>query len=201
LLARGRLLWLPELGLGYLDQPPAPGLYDEDYFKHYVELDASPISAELTAERMLLVLRHHEGEIVDVGVGGGRFVREANCYGWDVNPYAIKLLHDSGRLRDPRSQPVDAVTMWDSIEHMTDPGEILQNVRQWAFISTPIYTSEDDAIASKHFKPGEHLWYFTEAGLLSFMQTQGFRLQEANRMECTWREGIGSYAFRRIEPW
>lgn len=196
-MAAGRLQWLPELGLGYLDELPAPTLYDEAYFNHYLALDKTDVAAELTAERMLLVMRHHEGELVDVGIGGGRFVREAQCYGWDVNPYAIKLLHDAGRLRDPRSMTVEAVSMWDSIEHMVNPGEILANVSQWAFISTPIYLDADAVLQSRHFKPGEHLWYFTTPGLCEFMRSHGFALVESNRNECLWRDGIGSFAFRR----
>lgn len=194
-------MWLPEIGLGYLDQLPAPGFYDEAYFEKYVGLDRTEVANELTHERMLLVMRHHEGELVDVGIGGGKFVRDAQCYGWDVNPYAIRLLHNAGRLRDPRSVSVDAVSMWDSIEHMIDPGEILQNVREWAFISTPIYLDADSVFQSRHFRPGEHLWYFTEPGLCAFMRVHGFALVESNRNECMWRDGIGSFAFRRIEPW
>jgi len=202
LLAAGRLLWLPELQLGFLAEPPTPGLYDASYWETYRERDKGPVADELNFERIMLVRRHFQGmDLVDVGIGGGRFVNEMACLGWDVNPYAVEWLRQSGALRDPRSQPVEAVTMWDSIEHMVDPGEILRNVRSWAFISTPIYKGPGDAINSKHFKPGEHLWYFTVGGLCEFMRVHGFALFESNEMECKWRESIGSFAFRRSEPW
>lgn len=154
---------------------------------------------QLSHARAEFVLRHYRGDnLVDVGIGGGRFVNTLDCHGWDVNPEAIRWLYESGRLRDPRAGAVEAVSMWDSIEHMADPSEILENVREWVFLSTPIYLDGDDVLHSKHFKPGEHLWYFTEFGLVNFMRAHGFALAESNDQECRiGRESIGSFAFRR----
>lgn len=201
-LAARRLLWLPELGLGYLAVQPAPDFYGRDYFDHYQALDISNMGHALTDARIDLVRRHWQGAIVDVGIGGGYFVsaylEHAPASGWDVNPEGVRWLFERGLLCDPRSMRVDAVTMWDSIEHMSNPSEILDNVERWVFISTPIYRDGDDARASKHYKPGEHLWYFTESGLVGFMHRHGFKTIEANNAETMLgRESIGSFAFRR----
>lgn len=198
-LADRQLQWLPDLGVGFLDIE-APGLYAHDYFQTYRQLDLTPMAGKLNAARIGLVERHwaYPRQMIDVGIGGGSFVDSAECYGWDVNPHAQRWLDEHERLIDPRAQTVRAATFWDSIEHMRDPSEILRNVERWAFISTPIYSSALQARGSKHFKPGEHLWYFTERGLVHFMSVHGFRLRESNVMETMiGRDSIGSFAFER----
>jgi hypothetical protein len=201
-LAERHLLWLPDYGIGYLDVPPPVGFYGVDYFRRYRDLDFTDMGRALTDARLTLMRRHWQGPIVDVGIGGGLFVSACLEFtpasGWDVNPEAIRWLFERGMLCDPRAGRVPAVTMWDSIEHMADPTEILDNVESWAFVSTPVYRDADDVMGSKHYKPGEHLWYFSEIGLVMFMKKHGFRLVEANGVEnALGREAIGSYAFRR----
>lgn len=205
-LAERRLLWLPELGIGYLGIPPTPGLYGASYWQKYLAYDQTDLGIELTEARLAFVLRHWHGPLVDVGIGGGLFLRSHNgatgehSAGWDVNPEAIKWLHDAGLLRDPRHAPVAAATMWDSIEHMEDPCEVLDQVEGWAFISTPIYRDGEHARQSKHYRPGEHIWYFTARGLVGFMLRAGFELIEHNSIESDLgREDIGSFAFRRVK--
>ncbi len=95
--------------------------------------------------------------------------------------------------------PIPLMTMWDSIEHMKNPRVILKLCTSMVFISTPIYESAEACLHSKHFKPGEHLWYFTDHGLKRFMAQEGFCLLTQNRMEeNVGREGIGTYAFSRV---
>ena len=190
--------WLPEIGVGFLDIDPEPDLYGADYFCRYVALDSTPMSERLNAARVDLVTRHWLGYVVDIGVGGGSFMRaHGRAAGWDVNPEAVKMLHRENRFVDPRNG-VDCVTLWDSLEHMRNPSEILRQVRSWVFVSTPIYSDAHDCLMSKHFKPGEHLWYFTEPGLVAYMARLGFSLREASRVESDLgREGVGSFAFQR----
>lgn len=197
--SRGQLIWLHDLGIGYVNDQPQPGLYDKAYRDKYRALDEKVLGAALTAARLDLVRRHYgEERIVDVGIGGGRFVLEhGNACGWDVNPDALMWLYENGLICDPRSG-VAAVSMWDSMEHMTNPSEVLDAVSKWVFLSTPIYPDAEAVLESKHFKPGEHIWYFTEHGLVHFMRLHGFDVVEANAMESALgRDSIGSYAFRR----
>ena len=63
----------------------------------------------------------------------------------------------------------------------------------------PIYEDSRHCLKSKHFKPGEHLHYFTHDGLLLWFEQQGFACVEHNDIESQLgREGITSYAFRRV---
>lgn len=198
-LACNQLQWLPDVGVGFLDIE-RDDLYGEAYFENYRELDRTPMAKRLNDARLRLVERHWKctSQMVDIGIGGGSFMDAADCHGWDINPRAQHWLREHERLIDPRVQRVRAATFWDSIEHIRDPSIILANVERWAFVSTPTYASANAARGSKHFKPGEHLWYFTERGIVRFMHEHGFRLRESNLMESDiGRDGIGSFAFER----
>lgn len=155
------------------------------------------------AARVEFVARHYSGPLIDVGIGSGAFVelraKSEPTYGYDVNPAGVSWLDERGLLVNPYSRPVDAVTMWDVIEHIPDYPELLIGVQQWLFLSLPIFRDADHVLRSKHFKPDEHCWYFTRAGLVWAMKTDGFELVEENTSETELgREDIGSFAFRRI---
>lgn len=197
------LLWSDKLGMGWHSAEPMT--YGGDYFASYVERDNTGIGVALTAARCLLVTSHWSGEIVDIGIGGGAFVREmqaagVSCYGFDVSGAAVSWLRQGGAFLDPYSRVVDAISCWDSLEHIPDPGALLAQVRRWVFLSMPIYADMADCLASKHYKPGEHLWYFTHHGLVAYFERHGFRLVEHNNVETLiGRESIISYAFERVE--
>lgn len=159
------------------------------------------MGAALTQARVELVQRYHSGRVVDVGIGGGAFIcAHDDARGIDVNPDAIQWMKETETLHD-EDEPIEAATFWDSAEHMelNQLMGLLARVHQWCFISMPIYADRADCIASKHFKPGEHLLYFTHDGLVDMMRKAGFTLVEFNDMETVLgREAIGSYAFMRV---
>jgi len=189
-------LWSEELGLGW--HPRDPMDYTGSYFANYQRLDATPMGAALTKARVDLVRKHHDGVVVDIGIGGGRFVTECDALGYDVSAEAMDWLADSGRAFDPYSRLVPAISCWDSLEHIPDPEALLRQVTHWLFVSMPIYTDMLACIGSKHYKPGEHIWYWSLPGFVNWCERQGFRLVEMNQAESELgREGITSFAFRR----
>lgn len=191
-----RLQWLPELGLGWFPVSGCP--YDMAYWREYLDRDASPAGEVLTKARVQLVRRHWDGDVCDIGIGGGRFVHEHGAAtGYDINPHAVHWLMASNLYRDPRHTPCHAATFWDSLEHIHDIGSILRKVRCWAFVSLPIFRDVDHVLASKHFKPREHVWYFTRSGFEKFMQRFDFTLREHSIGEQPLREDIESFAFER----
>ncbi len=192
------LLWSDELGMGYHPRPPMD--YSGPYFEKYQQLDATPMGAALTRARVDLVRRHFPRGVVDIGIGGGRFVLEAgNSAGFDVNPDAIAWLKGHGLFYDIDRLPLRAITCWDSLEHIPDPEVLVARVSEWLFVSMPIYQSQADCLASKHYKPGEHIWYWTLPGFVAWCERQGFELVEVNQAESELgREGITSFAFRRF---
>lgn len=189
-------VWWPELGIGFHPKPAMD--YQEDYWQKYRQLDNTDVGAALTRSRIDLVRRHFSGVAVDIGIGGGRFVEESGSLGFDINAQAMEWLDGRGSLCDPYSQEVDAITCWDSLEHIPDPTALLRQVRQWIFVSLPIFSGPDHALKSRHYKPGEHIWYWTHSGFVNWCAGHGFDLVEHNDAETQiGRDGIMSYAFRR----
>lgn len=198
-------LWSEELGYGWHTAPAMN--YDSGYFAHYQKLDATPMGAALTKARVELVSKYiaNSSPLVDIGIGGGRFVTDSRGMGYDVCPDAVKWLKECGRFHDPYpssehyTRPVEAITCWDSLEHIPEPEKLLVRVREWLFVSMPIYKDMADVLQSKHYKPGEHLHYWTLAGFIAWCERQGFEVQEVNHAEDELgREGITSFAFKRV---
>lgn len=200
-LAADKLVWLPELGIGYYPVPDAVAPYDADYWAKYRAMDATPVGKALNDARMYWVKRYwvDQEDLVDVGIGGGNFVSVHGCKGFDVSPHGLQWLRDGGRLHDPYETEIGAATFWDSFEHIADIERLVCNVRDWVFMSLPIFTSVEHLLWSKHYRKDEHCWYFTQDGLIAFMHRLGFVDVACCRMEeeCG-REDIGTYAFRRV---
>lgn len=188
--------WNEDKGWGFL-VPTAP--CPKNYWVEYRDLDQTPMGRVLTALRVGMVDQwadHPFGQIVDVGIGGGAFVEAMGCLGTDINGEAIAWLKARGELWGGES--VSVMTFFDSIEHIEDPCLYLAKAKKHVFLSTPIYEDEAGVYRSKHYKPLEHCWYFTDHGIKEFMDDAGFFLLEQTRIEDdAGREGIGSYAFQR----
>lgn len=190
------LLWSEELGMGFHPRPPMD--YSGPYFEKYQALDATPMGAALTAARVDMVQRHFDGEVLDVGIGGGRFVIESGGKGFDVNEEAVQWLKSRNAYADPY-KGVAAITCWDSLEHVPDPEALVRSVGEWVFVSMPVYKDQADCLKSKHFKPGEHLHYWSVRGLIGWFAKMNFGCVEINERESELgREGITSFAFRRF---
>lgn len=191
------LLWSDELGIGFHGRQPIA--YEGEYFQRYRQLDATPMGEALTAARVDMVRRHTSGLVVDIGIGGGLFVERMGCHGYDISAEAKAWLVNRGAYVDPYADRVYAITCWDSLEHIPDPAALIAQVDRWAFVSMPIYQDQADVLRSKHYKPGEHLHYFTVRGLVGWFAQQGFGCVEINEKESQLgREGIISFAFRRF---
>lgn len=200
----GQFLWCPEKGIGWHSAPPME--YSGEYFAHYQKLDNTPMGTALTRARLELVGKYvAPNTVVDIGIGGGRFVQESGGYGYDVSKEAEHWLKANNRWRDPydkfypESDRMHAITCWDSLEHIPEPEKLLERVEGWLFVSMPIYQDVNDILGSKHYKPGEHLWYHTLPGFITWCEDQGLQLVEVNHAETELgREGITSFAFKRV---
>ena len=203
------LIYYPQKGYGIL--PIAdPFVYDLSYFEEFARRAKTKRGQRLNSLRALFVreiVTDREGLVfVDCGVGSGAFIELAESMlgvdfsGYDVASNSIEWLYERERWHQLSRDPCDVATFWDSLEHCQFPEaeRLLRNVRHFAFISMPIYENGDAIVHSKHFKPGEHILYFTERGLVGWMKDQGFELIARNRIEeSCGRDGIGTYAFVR----
>lgn len=200
--AQGRLQWRE--GIGFLEPSPNghPPVYDEDYWEKYVRYADSDLGKQILSHRLGLVDRYAgDGMVADIGIGCGAFVeaRGGQTYGYDVNPQAVQWLVERKRWINPTRVLVSAATFWDSLEHLRGPDAILQNVTDWAIISMPVFRDRDHCLSSKHFRPDEHVWYFTLDGLDRFMGGRGFRQVHHDTTESDLgREDIHSIVYWRV---
>lgn len=197
-----KLDWNDELGIGLLEpDTDTVAIYDKEYFSKYFTYEDTDIGRKLNQARIDLVEKYtHSDEVLDIGIGSGQFVREADCYGTDINPYAIEYLRSLEKYAEiGEGNEWEWVTMWDVLEHLPCPNDILKYVQKGVILSMPIYDSKDHVLRSKHFRPNEHIWYFTIQGLIYIMGLAGFKCLEFNRVESDiGREDIGSFVFVRV---
>lgn len=194
------LQWFAELGIGYYPvAAPPESVYDDAYFQKYAGYAATPLGEKLNALRVGLVRRHYDGEITDIGIGSGAFVEaHGNARGYDIAYPAVRWLTMRGLFHDPYAHGVDAVTMWDSMEHIENFPLLLARARRFVFLSLPIFEGLNQALRSHHYRKDEHFWYFTSRGLTNLMARLGWTLLESNDAETkAGRDAIGSFAFRR----
>lgn len=197
--AREGLVWIEHLGMGWY--PVRATAQEAGYFEHYRKLAGTTMGQALTARRVQFVADNYTGPLVDVGVGCGAFVeaRGGGTYGFDVTEEAIGWLREKGLWWSPHVTPVDAAAFWDSLEHIPEPRKIVDQVRRWLFVSMPIYRGLEHLLKSKHFKPQEHVWYWTRRGLVEWMRDAGFALRSHSTFESDLgREDIESFAFQRV---
>jgi hypothetical protein len=199
--------WWPEHGVGFYPVEEGTKPYDAGYFERYAEMSNTEVGHRLNHTRCQMVRRHYTGALTDVGVGSGAFVTCRNkafrerTTGFDVNPEGVKWLMERGLYADPWRFGVNAITLWDVLEHIPDFRPLLANVRQYVFVSLPIFSGPLDVLRSKHFRRDEHVWYFTIHGIRKVFAELGFDCVEINDAECALgRESIGSFVFKRREP-
>lgn len=191
--------------------------YDGAYFDHYRSLAGSAIERALNSGRTSGLAHHapdwddertrRKAKVLDVGIGNGSFIDAARACGFeakglDVNPVALDWLRERDLLAES-VRGFDVVTFWDSLEHMEAPEKTLRRIDRGALVLVAVPLVEDlrQVRASKHFKPGEHLYYWTAEGFVAWMALYGFRLLERSEHEVeAGRESIGAFAFRRDLP-
>jgi hypothetical protein len=174
--------------------------YDESYFDKCAGYEDKDIAVLINQRRIELVRRHFgDGIVLDVGIGSGEFIKKRlDTFGFDINPKAVEWLKQRGQFRN-NFYDFYAFTFWDVIEHLEDPArEYFDKIADGSYLFTalPIFMDLGAIRRSKHYRPGEHLYYWTHAGFINFMAHHRFRMIEANDLE-TWagRESITSFAF------
>jgi len=191
--------------MGYYPVTETP--YDQTYFDKYVEMGKTTIGKQLNDFRVQTVNAFFPHDrLIDIGIGCGDFIQARDkmghgyfTTGYDVNPVAIDWLLKRGLFTDPYNCYPQAVSFWDSFEHINEPELLLNRVRSYVFMSIPIFRDLNHAANSKHFRPDEHYWYFTDSGLIMAMLANGFNCVWHSTMETAMgREDIGSYVFKRI---
>lgn len=200
-LIKKNLIWLPKQEIGYF--PVNQHVYDDEYFNKYVIYESTEIGRCLNSFRVNLVNRYTKGQILDIGVGCGTFIKlRGNCAGYDVNPKAVRFLKSLGLFYNPYEknfEEIEGITFFDSLEHIEYPGRILSKVkRQFVFVSIPIFIDLEHLLSSRHLREDEHFYYFTKCSFIRYMVSFGFKLLEFrdDEIKCG-REDIYTFVFRK----
>jgi len=183
--------------------------YDETYVRKVEAYEGTPIASAVNEGRVALLKRYLErrARVLDIGCGTGAFMRLANnsklvCKGMEVLPSIAQAMRRGGTFADNPAD-FDAVTMWDVIEHLDVPHSQLKRITRGAyvFISIPVFDDLRRIRESKHYRPGEHLYYWTARGFTDWMAMYGFRLVETSDHETkAGRDSIGAFAFCKDLP-
>lgn len=206
----GDLMICEHRGVAYQLDMKITAKYDAAYLAKCAAYDPA-IEARVIAGRCEMLRRvlpvEAKLKLIDVGAGSGAFLKAAqvmglDAYGYDVIPEVVLVLQRQERYSADFGA-ADAITFWDSMEHMDAPEVVLRRVRRGAhvFVSLPIFEDLRAVRDSKHYRPGEHLYYWTVNGFVEWMSFYGYRLLEVSEHENdAGREGIGSFAFCRDLP-
>ena len=197
-------------GIAYQPDPKAGRVsYGADYFAKVCAYEDTEIARAVNVGRVAMLARHLPAgaAVLDIGAGSGAFMRAAiaagfSAKGFEVMPEAVEKLNSAELYADDQSA-FDAVTLWDTLEHMEDPELGLNKVRKGAhlFASIPVFDDLHGIRESKHYRPGEHLTYWSAQGFIDWMALWGYRLLEQSAHETeAGRESIGAFAFCRDLP-
>lgn len=157
-------------------------------------------------------------KMLDVGSALGDSLTEAkklgwkNVYGVELSAYAATesrkrgLNIKTGNLKSAKfpSNYFDVVTLQDVIEHVSDPKkemlEIYRVLKPGGFVF--IVTPDVSGIWSKilghlwyHYKPGEHIMYFSQKSLAKVISDAGFKNTETRK---TYHVMSVEYIFNRL---
>jgi SAM-dependent methyltransferase len=151
--------------------------YDGSYARQY---DQRPVR-EMSELRWKFIQSHlalaTNSKVLDVGYGNGAFLKRARearmeIYGIDVHNenFGVPTIGFDTNLH------FDLVCFFDSLEHFADFDPIFRLKADAAIVSIPnrIDTFLTAPLSWRHYKPGEHLHYFSAASLDRVMARWGF---------------------------
>jgi len=146
----------------------------------------------------LKITPNKNSRILDIGCAGGAFPKAAQELGFDVigiepsawmcdfarNEYNLDIRQGSLLEQKFSPQSFDIITLWDVLEHVTHPSQILERVhtllkKDGALILTfPNYNSFMAKLLKSNwpFLLNVHLFYFTPKTIRSQLQKTGFQV-------------------------
>jgi SAM-dependent methyltransferase len=208
LLSHGRIMRCTSCGLGYRSFRPR----NEELGRLYRAADDSRYEAEMpnrwrTAQRHKQIVDRYvagKGTLLDVGCASGAFLRvmrEAGWYGEGIEPSesqfrrASMLLGDASKIQQCMLQDAvlhkeyDLVTLWDVLEHVTEPAPFLQlatsHLKRGGHLALNV--PRVDSLVARLLGSrwplllAEHLNYFTTPSLRICGQTAGLTLMQTGQ--------------------
>lgn len=155
------------------------------------------LSIRRSRQRQAWIPWRGEGRLLDFGCGGGSFLERMRSLGWnvqgmDVSPECARgvtcrtgIPVHVGTLPHPEIHPasLDAVTLWNALEHVHQPRATLRAVREalvpggLVVVGVPNIDSWTFRRFDRDWHPLElprHLTHFTPATLGQMLEAEGF---------------------------
>lgn len=167
--------------------------YDLEYYENMLR-EYSKTAEEISKIRWDWIKELDPRVVLDYGSGVGWFrawrPKGVQVYSYDVADYpqtGVELVI------------YDIVCFWDVLEHISDFAVIepILALAKNVAITLPLMPKGERFDTWKHFKPGEHLHYFTEVTLNALFSRYGFELIKAGQPECPPRKDIVSVLYAK----
>lgn len=164
--------------------------------------DAESQNRSLSAREYVHMVRQYNEKpntLLDVGCATGFFVASAAAQGWrvtGVDPSEWSIAE--ARRRAPQCEFIqgvieeldfelhafDVITLWDVLEHVTSPTDVLRRLHRWLapqgllFVNVPNEASPVAQAMGRHWVLllREHLWYFSPATAKRLFESCGFTI-------------------------
>ena len=196
-------------GLFYTDFSPnsqfVKDFYKKDYFvgggkkKSYDDFGKEEISSRITSKKRINILRlKNKGSVLDVGCAYGFFLSEMpigwNKYGIEISKFAAnfaKKINPKAKIKSNDitknnfpGQKFDLITMWDVIEHLDKPKNVVSEAYKKLSRGGKIAltTGDVDSIIARiqksgwHlYNPPQHLSYFSGKTIKKLLKSVGFK--------------------------
>ena len=188
-LVVSRIYKCDRCGLEYTNPMPSKDVLSSFYLD-YFDVRAEQKVVELNSIRNLLTLKNlgleNGDSILDFGSGTGTFVHSAgaNCFGYEpMAPFDLdqKKWEGGGCYRHLEEIPVRSfqfVTMWGVLEHLVNPIDVVNSIRELlSSTGTLVLTTVNaEGVIPFHYKPPEHLTYWTRNSLEYLGSASGLQL-------------------------
>ena len=169
-------------------------IYNLEYYEKMLR-EYSKTAEYICQLRWRLILELDDvSTVLDYGSGVGWF-RAFRPSGICVDSYDIANYPQTGILRDW----YDVICLWDVLEHVGNAAHLNGLLKRCKYIALTVPIKPKNVKLSdwKHYKPGEHLHYFTPELLDLFFNK--FRRIKSGYFECPPREDILTAIYERRE--
>lgn len=146
-----------------------------------------------------------KGKILDLGCAMGFFLEVAENHGW--TPYGVEISNYASNIAKKRfgdkvfngtldqacfsNNFFDIITMWDYLEHISDPAEELSRARQLLKKDGILILSAPDTNSLPHkifgnrwmgYKDQEHLYYFSEKNIRMLLEKTSLKVLKSEKI-------------------
>ena len=176
-------------------------LYNLSYIDHLLKKDSATaqeinkIRWEWVKDVVMDYSEYETPHVLDFGSGVGWF-RAFRPDGIEVDTYDINTHSpQTGIIR----RKYDLITFWDVLEHIKDLIDLQPLFRMTRYIamSVPLLPDGKELKLWKHYRPGEHLRYFSLKDWDKLFAGYGLKRCGVGYPECPPREDIVSMIFSR----